>query len=526
MVRTTIAAALLLGTGFTLAQPQGRIIWSFEGNDGIYDAIAIPDVDGDSLPDVAAAIYYSATPSDPRKLYCCSGATGDTIWVNRTAYGTWGNKGLDVAPDLNHDGRADVLLGTAGGYTTAGRSVVAVNGLTGDTLWRYTRYQYWGWVYSVRSFADIDGDSVMDVLGGSGNATDSAGAAVLVSGRTGQAIWLRRMYDDGVGSVAPFADVNGDSLPDVLVGVGGNSNSDSVLCLSGATGAAIWRYPAAASVSDVERIRDVNNSGTDDCIGGGWDYNVYCLEGSNGDLIWQTSMGSPRIIMELVPIRDVNADGRDDVIVGLWDSQVHVLSGLDGTTIWSGPVGADVWSVDTLADVTGDNVPEVVAGCLGDGTGTVKVFNGVTGVPLWYHTFSERVYDVTGAPDLTGDGHPKVLVGLQDHELEPDHLFCFDGSPPSGTAEPSIAGSEPSPTVGMVYLPRHREIAFAAPADVRYQVGLYDASGRAAGPEVSGTTAGPETRIGLAGLNLTSGPYFVRLTLDRVLVQTAKIIIP
>ena len=96
-VRCLLLAALVPVA--LLAQPQGRVVWSFEGNDGVYDAIAIPDVSGDSLPDVVAAMYYGAYPTDPRKLYCCSGATGDTIWVNRTAYGTWGNKGLDVSPD-------------------------------------------------------------------------------------------------------------------------------------------------------------------------------------------------------------------------------------------------------------------------------------------------------------------------------------------------------------------------------------------------------------------------------------------
>ncbi len=497
------------------AQPQGRILWSFEGNDGIYNAIAISDVDGDRLPDAVAATYYGAYPSDPRKLYCCSGASGDTVWVNRTAYGTWGNKGLDASPDLNQDGYDDVLLGTAGGYTTSGRSVIAVCGRTGDTLWRYSRYQYWGWVYSVRGIGDIDGDSVSDVLGGSGTTTDSAGAVVLVSGRTGQPVWLRRMYDDGVGSVAPFVDVNGDGLPDVLVGVGGNSRSDSVLCLGGANGTTVWRTWAAGSVSDVERIADVNRSGCDDVIAGGWDYSVYCLEGSTGEIIWTTSLGTGRVVMEVVPIRDVNADGVADVVVGSWSPMVTVLSGADGSTIWNGMLASDVWAVDTLADVTDDSVPEVLAGCLGNGAGMVRAFCGRTGEALWQYQFSERVYDVTGAPDMNGDGRPDVLVGLQDQGREPEHLFLFDGAPPAALTEVSRETLRHDRVSGRLY--------FELSGTERYCFALYDLTGRRTNIERFGSGPAVE-HVGLAGL--ASGAYFVRLRVADAKYKTLKLVIP
>ena len=36
----------------------------------------------------------------------------------------------------------------------------------------------------------------------------------------------------------------------------------------------VWRWLTGGSVSDVKAIRDVNSSGTDDCVEGGWDYKV------------------------------------------------------------------------------------------------------------------------------------------------------------------------------------------------------------------------------------------------------------
>ncbi len=475
------------------AQPQGRVHWSFEAADGVYSSVVLPDVSGDSLPDVAAAIYYGSYPSDPRKAYCVSGATGDSVWVNRTAYGTWGNKGLDVSPDLDRDGSADVLLGTAGGYTTPGRSVIGLSGATGDTLWRYTRYEQWGWVYCVRSFVDVDGDTVPDVLGAAGTSSTPpgyTGAGVLVSGRTGAEIWFFRLPSDAAECVAPFVDLTGDSVPEVLLGAGGNSINDTIYCLSGRDGSPVWKYRTGGSVDDCELIRDVNGSGTPDVICGGWSDSVYCLEGSTGARIWRTEIGL--IVMEVVPIRDTDGDGKDDVVVGSWSSTIRVLSGATGALLWSGFVGSDAWSVDTLADVTGDGIPEVVAGAVNGRN--AKLFSGADGTELWYYNFGERVYDVTGAPDLTGDGRPDVLVGLQDQGNEAHHLFCFDGLAQSGVVEDSR-----QPQNATRIRAAGDKVALAVPSGMGYTLRFFDAAGRRLGADRRGVGTGKELLLPVGG---------------------------
>ncbi len=509
-----LPALLLLLSTVLSAQPQTRLIWSFySGNGGIYNVAAGPDVNSDSAPDVFGVVYYSDTPADTPKVYCVSGATGDTIWLNRTAYGTWGNKALDVSPDLNSDGTRDILIGTAGGYTTPGRSVIALDGLTGDTLWRYTKRDSWGWVYCVRSFADIDGDSVADVLGAAGTATNYAGAGVLVSGRTGQAIWFFRLPEDAAECVAPFDDVNGDSVPDVLLGAGGNYINDSAYCLSGANGSRIWTRDCSGEVSDLERIPDVNASGTADCIAGSWSDSVFCLEGSDGSVIWSTSIGN--YVMEVVPVRDLNDDGKHDVIVGSWDRNVRVLSGSDGVQLWSANVGADVWSVDTLADINADGKPEVVAGALNGRQ--VKLFDGATGQALWYYPFSERVYDVTGAPDLDGDGAADVLVGLQDQGNEQNHLVCLSGVVQTGTAEPN-AGPDPDPLIRI--LARH--IVLNVPPGCAYRLRLVDIAGRQL-RTIGGVGTGRD-EIPTSGIG--TGIRFAVLELDDGRRATAKLALP
>ncbi len=504
------------------AQPQGTLLWSFEGNDGIYATIAIPDVDGDSLPDAVGAIYYSAYPSDPRKVYCLAGQTGETLWVNRTAYGTWGNKGLTPAADFNHNGHPDILLGTTGMSVPPGRSCIAIDGLTGQNIWVYSRGDTWGWVYSVSRFVDVDSDGTDDALAGVGGTyNDRSGHAVLISGATGLPIWTFRIPFDGCQDIATLSDINSDSVPEVLAAAGGNSLDNRVFCLSGRTGTPLWQFQTSASVSDVSAISDLNGSGTPDCVSGGWDYYVRCLEGSTGALIWSSYLGSGRIVMELVPIRDVNSDGLDDVVVGSWSNQVTVLSGANGSAIWSGIVGADVWTVDTLADVTGDSIPEVVAGCLGSGNGVVKVFDGTNGVALWQYNFAERVYDVTGAPDMNGDGWPDVLVGLQDHENLADHFYCFSGRPPTATNEADIFSlrltSSPNPT-------RQPMLVLNVSAPIEYRMTVFDPTGRQLAVTTGTANVGTDSVIRLPATG--RGTRFVQLTLADGHRATVKLISP
>ncbi len=522
MTRLSVALIILLPV-VALAQPQGQVLWSHPGTDGIYSAVAVSDVDGDTMPDVVAAIYYGGTPSDPRKVYCISGATGDTVWVNRSAYGTWGNKGLNASEDLSGDGIQDIILGTVGTYIPPGRSCVAIDGVSGDTLWVFPFGQDRGWCYTVKPFVDIDGDSFPEVLASAGGVTSyPSGTAIMLSGNTGDSIWAFRPPLDGAQCISPFDDINGDSVPDVVVGAGGNGNDNRIFGLSGSNGAQLWSYETDNSVQDVEMIPDVNGSGTDDCIAGGWADTVFCLEGSTGAPIWAHSIGT--IVMEIVPVRDLDGDTLCDVVVGSWGSSVVVLSGADGTIIWTGSIGSDVWAVDTLADVTDDGIPEVIGGCLGGGDGRVSVFDGSSGTLLWYYDFQERVYDISGVPDLNGDGRADVVVGLQDHGNMADHLYAFNGVPSSGSDE---AGHAYLPRHLMQYEPSRRSLLLRIPSGTEYSVGVFDATGRRLGPRVHGHQSGTApVRLALDRLCASppAGACFAQLRLSNGDAATLKLI--
>jgi outer membrane protein assembly factor BamB len=498
---------LPLITALLVCQPQGELIWSRpDTGGGIYSSVATRDINGDGHPEVLAVPYYGSYPEPTITMYCHSGLDGAELWTQGDCQGTWGTKGLASVRDVTGDTVRDVLLGTPGGVAP-GSSVFLKSGSDGRTIWTwctYTQGPNWGWVYAVREFHDLTGDGRPEVIAAAGgNSNDRSGTAFCFNGATGETLWTFRVPDDGGQCIAAFVDLNQDTVPEVVVGAGGNGTDNHFYVLDGRTGARLWDYDMGGSVWTVARIRDVNGSGTDDVIAGSWDDNVACVEGATGQRIWDVAP-STYVVMDVVPIRDLNADSIDDVVAGSWASSVYVLSGRDGSTIWSEPVGQDCWSVDTLTDVTGDRVPEVIVGALNGRT--VKVFNGATHEALWSSSFQERIYDVTGAPDLDGDRVADVLVGLQDHGDEAHHLFAFKGRPGAGVYE------NPRASGAWQLTRRGPALNVQGPGDRDFRLAVYSADGRRSGRVFRGRIDMGRAAVALSELDLAAGCSFVRLS--------------
>ncbi len=406
------------------AQVSGVLIWEYYTTEGVYASTGIPDVDGDGYPDVAAAIYYINPGSD---LYCVSGASGSLIWEKSDCLGTWGNKSLASIPDLNGNGFDDVILGTPGG-SYPGTSVIAKDGETGETIWYNDAPP--GWVYSVARMPDVNGDSVSEVIAGSG----SFPTTFCFDGVTGTILWsFEPDYGQACWNVAPIGDVNSSGVADVIVGGEGWAALDrpGLFVVEGGTGDTIWSRVVDESVMDVSSFNDFDGDGVEEVIAGAWTDSVYCLAGVNGKLFWSTGVGNP--VQEVVSIDDVNGDTLDDVLVGSWASSVYCLDGRTGAVLWSTPVGLDCWSVAALPDISGDGIQDAVVGAVNGRR--VLCVSGADGSPIWDYYSRERVYDVSSIDDVNGDGLADVLVGLQDQGNAVYHLLCFDGDANLGVEE-------------------------------------------------------------------------------------------
>ena len=506
-----------------MCQAPGEVIWEAAGVGGIYTSVPTDDIDGDYVPDVLSAIYGDYYPFPPIRLFLSSGATGTTIWSRSDCQGTWGNKTLLAIEDISGDTIRDCILGTTGG-SFPGSSVFAINGMTSTDLWTWSTTingPNQGRIYKVAQAPDRNDDGFPEVLAAAGgNISIRSGTAFCFCGHTGDTLWTFRVPLDGATSIASFVDINDDTVPEVVVGAGGNGLDNRAFCVDGSDGQALWEFNTGGSIWDIIGFVDVNSSGTADVIAGSWSDTVFCLEGLDGSMIWKRNIGD--YVMELVAIRDVNQDGIKDVIVGSWLSAVNVLSGLNGDIIWSQTIGDDVWTVDTLDDVTGDDIPEVVAG--GVNGRNVKVMNGVSGDVMWEYSYVDRVYDVTGAPDLDGDGFADVLVSLQDQQSQLYQLYAMKGTVTfieEVNAGPVVIG------YSVQVIPQKSGILLkvSIPSGQRYQTKLYDISGRLIEIMPSRISQGDVTSIEIQKSAKPSGVYFVQLLVADQQPQTVKIVL-
>jgi outer membrane protein assembly factor BamB/6-phosphogluconolactonase (cycloisomerase 2 family) len=425
----------------------GDLIWWFQGIENVVCVSKFVDVDGDALPDVLMESYDAGAPVADH-FFCIKGNSpgyGTVLWSchppgGASNSGGYGDQCVSYIEDVNGDGHADALLGTAWG----GRTAYAIDGMTGGVIWSYDTYAHGdtGWVYSICPITDLTGDGKEDVLfcvGSPGNA------AFCVNGVTGNRIW-KFHANDAVMSICQIEDANGDGYSDAVIA--GGDDEHRLICLSGhSTGSPsiIWQFTSTAGFEDVSVIDDVNGDGHQDVIAGGWAYYVYCRNGFNGAQIWNYYVGSGDVVMRVEPIADINGDGIQDVLVGTWKNAIICLSGANGSLICSYTVGTtnggDVWSVDPIADVNGDGYPEALGGSFDTYVYCVDVKACSL---LWKYYTGNRLYTVRGLPDVNGDGTPEALAGTQmSTERGGGKAYCISGGEPQNIVPHVMSTSPP-----------------------------------------------------------------------------------
>lgn len=297
----------LLGTAwggrtvFAINGKDGAVLWSY---DTYHDSIAsgwvycvnwLPDVDGDSIPEVLAT-----TGKDCKTVFCFSGAGGQILWrfYAQDALGS-----VCAINDLNNDGYADVVAGAWGNnedqhvYCISGKS----QGNQPQVLWSYDAQ---GDVYCVRTIPDINHNGNDDVV-----ASTWSDYIYCLEGGSGEPLWSSNIGNYGM-RIELLSDITGDTVPEIIVG----SWNDAVILLDGKSGAEIWRTPVGNDAWTVYPLSDVSGDGQPDVLAGSGDGKVYCLNGTDGELIWDYSTGG--WVNSVRSISDVNGDGASDAIAG------------------------------------------------------------------------------------------------------------------------------------------------------------------------------------------------------------------
>ena len=373
---------------------------------GLPDSLIALDLNGDGVPDLAAANRNDNTIS----TWINSGGKFQAPLVTPVPAGV---EYLAYA-DLNHDGKLDLI---AGSHHTNALIVLSGNG---------------------------DGSFQTPAAYAAGNQPGSIGVAPLSDGNTlvvtadslTANTWFtivtpqglvgapRLTFLGGSPTGVASADLNGDGIPDA-VAVGGSSDVAVVLSKGGAYQAPVG-YSLAGSSPQAVAIGDLNHDGKPDIVVANGAGSVSVLLG-NGDGTLRTPIATPANPATGVTLGDFNGDGKLDAATtyGSFSSSTSASGGIqvlpgngDGTFQTPVTLTIDSFYPEALAsaDLNGDGIPDLSAVAVGPGqTAALIVFLGQgAGKFQSARTFPLQA---TGGPqsgiaigDLNGDGKPDIVA--------------------------------------------------------------------------------------------------------------------
>ncbi len=358
--------------------------------------------------------------------------------------------------DLDGDGSHEIVLGARQmplGGPLAGR-IQVVPSAGGAPLLEVFGQAGSSFSHDVRPFPDQDGDGRPDLLVGAPRDSlllDGAGAVWLLSSQTGAALLTLRGSDlqEHLGNaVANAGDINGDGVPDILVG-GAESNvaggfAGRVSVFSGADGARLLKIEGEAPVVQlgiaVDGFGDQNGDGVPDLLVGSW--GATDNGGSSGAVIVFSGQDGSQLLripgefkgdhlgLDLATVPDLNADGINEILAGAFEydppgasnaGAAYVFDGRSGAIVhkWVGAAEEDRMGtrVACPGDMDGDGLADLlVAAPFTEATrGRVHLFSGLTGKEL-ARIEGATAIALAGAGlealgDIDGDGFPEFLMG-------------------------------------------------------------------------------------------------------------------
>jgi hypothetical protein len=421
MKTSTVVGALALWVCVAIAAPVSAqfaaLDWTFVDADG-YSSGTLSDelmtlVGPDGGVGESQAFYMATAPSDGTvfvNLYFA--ITDDQLGFDSAAYVIDGDV-TGVWNAWEHSQDLMVMFDVSGG-SSFGLGATSVDSIYGAVHTTWTEFQF---LPATPTAVDLVHGGVVE---------DHFGAAVSGAG-----------------------DLDGDGIPDVLVGVPGadvgSLDAGQVQILSGADGALLDTIDGAvagdAFGTDLDELGDVDGDGVSDFAvsapfsdAGGLDSGAVVLfSGADRTVIRVHAGQAPndRFGASLAAVADANGDGVGDLLVGapLNDEagnkagKAILFSGADGSILrsWLGAVDREEFgtAVADLGDADGDGVCDVlVSAPLSDtafeNAGAVRAFSGADGSQLWEALGGVNNADfglsIDGAGDVDGDGLADAIV--------------------------------------------------------------------------------------------------------------------
>jgi len=403
---------------------------------------AAGDVDNDGAPDVISGEPEDSTvATSAGRARVHSGRDGSVlhVFLGDAASDRLG-WAVDGAGDIDRDGFADVVVGIPFRVGPVPGAIRVYSGRTGAVLLEVEgaiATDRFG--FSVAGVGDVDGDLVPDILVGAPNssvAVTSAGSAYLVSGATGGVLHAVHGWNSFLGlgnSVGGGGDVDADGVPDLLVGVPNE----------------IVGFPPTFP-------------GT-----------VHVYSGATGVQL-QVLGGEPEGLhfgAALDDAGDVDGDGHDDLVIADPDvpsahpeGKAYVVSGATFEVLWThsgaSGFGALALGVAGVGDIDRDGLSDVLVGVpfaklLWGQRGEVRLLSGADGALIAAHAANDgstglgTVVDRLGDLDL--DGRSEILGAATKAQGEPDGVITIwptgDGSSAWSNLGAVLPGAHGAPSL-------------------------------------------------------------------------------
>lgn len=302
-------------------------------------------------------------------------------------------------------------------------------------------------VEGLKQIGDVNGDGTNDVVFSSENywticlnGASATNADTLWTFNTG----LDNMNTGSISLNGLFSaqkalqiasDLNSDGVNDVVIGTDGGN--EHVYALSGKDGSVIWAFGSDTDPSlggfgavDVRRdftgdlIPDVVTAASSNSDGLGYK-SVYLFDGSNGAILWQYPVPyfGTASAYSAISISDVTGDGIPDAVAGYGSDAVAnfavALNGATGTPIWSYQAGIPNGAKELLELPVPGETPDVI---ISDFWGSMFRLDGETGAQIWQFEIGNAPTELALIPDVNGNGFDDLLVANMTNLA-----YCLDG---------------------------------------------------------------------------------------------------
>ena len=383
-------------------------------------------------------LFISCSPADRKKK-------SELVWTKDIP--VIGSQSSPRTADLNKDGVLDVIIGAGKNeFQQSDMGVLAFDGKTGNILWKQSAIDQ---VFGSALLYDVTGDSIKDVFIGGRSPQLKA-----INGKNGSILWEfnhEQYKDDPILRLAGFNFNNGVLIPDQ-----NNDGFDDILTINGGNAlakpnSATDRYPGVMILFDSKTgnviAADTMPDGKESymtpiCFSPSGSKELFIVFGTGGETIdgslyvstiaqlTSKKLSEAKIIATdkghgfIAPatIADITGDHYPDIIAISHGSKIVAIDGKDDHTIWTKNFPGTECSNSLAAGFfTDDSTPDfftfISKGEWPNSTGSVQIMlNGKDGTVAYTDSIGCTGFSSPVIYDLDNDGRDEAIISVNNFD--------------------------------------------------------------------------------------------------------------